>query len=77
MSNINAHQEVKPQKLEENSPILIDSEVLRKKDSIRILHVDDDPSILELTKLMLLDLDSSFEIDNACCVDEGLNQISG
>ncbi len=76
MSNINAHQKVKPQTLEANSPILIDSAALGKKDSIRILHVDDDPSIKELTKLMLLDFDSSFEIDNACCVDEGLTKLA-
>ena len=36
-----------------------------KKSLIRILHVDDDPSILEISKLMLMDLESSFEIDNA------------
>ncbi len=76
MSNINAHQEVKPQTIEVNSPILIDSAALGKKCSIRILHVDDDPSMQELTKLMLLDLDSSFEIDNACCVDEAFRKLA-
>ena len=76
MSNINAHQEVKPQTIEVNSPILIDSAALGKKCSIRILHVDDDPSMQELTKLMLLDLDSSFEIDNACCVDEAFGKLA-
>ena len=30
----------------------------------------------ELTKLMLLDLDSSFEIDNACCVDEAFRKLA-
>src|SRR5665647_2572603 len=76
MSNISAHQEVKPQTQEANSPILIDSAALGKKDSIRILHVDDDPSIQELTKLMLLDFDNSIEIDSACCVDKGLTQLA-
>jgi hypothetical protein len=37
-----------------------------KKSVIHVLHVDDDPSLQEITKLMLLDLDSGFEIDNAC-----------
>jgi PAS domain S-box-containing protein len=40
------------------------------------LHVDDDPSLQEITKLMLLDLDSGFEIDNACCVDEALKKLT-
>jgi PAS domain S-box-containing protein len=47
-----------------------------KKTAIHVLHVDDDPSLQELTKLMLLDLDSSFEIDNACCVDEALKKLA-
>ena len=47
-----------------------------KKSSIHVLHVDDDPSLQEITKLMLLDLDSSFEIDHACCVDEGFSKLA-
>jgi PAS domain S-box-containing protein len=46
-----------------------------KKSVIRVLHVDDDPSLQEITKLMLLDLDSSFEIDCACCVDEAFKKL--
>ena len=46
------------------------------KTAIRVLHVDDDPSLQEITKLMLLDLDSSFEIDNACCVDEAFGKLA-
>jgi PAS domain S-box-containing protein len=38
--------------------------------------VDDDPSILEISKLMLMDLESSFDIDNACCVDEAFKKLS-
>jgi DNA-binding response OmpR family regulator len=44
--------------------------------TIRVLHVDDDPSVQEITKLMLLDLNSSFEIDWADCVDEGLKKLA-
>ncbi len=40
------------------------------------MHVDDDPSFQEITRLMLLDLDSSFEFDCACCVDEGFMKLS-
>ena len=47
-----------------------------KKNTIHILHVDDDPSLQEITKLMLLDLDNCFEIDQACCVDEAFKKLS-
>jgi PAS domain S-box-containing protein len=38
--------------------------------------VDDDSSILEITKLMLLDLNGGFVIDWACCVDEAFKKLS-
>jgi PAS domain S-box-containing protein len=41
---------------------------------IRILHVDDDPSILELSKQILMDM-GNFEIDHACCVDEAFKKL--
>jgi DNA-binding NtrC family response regulator len=47
-----------------------------KKNAVRILHVDDDPSIREVSKLMLMDLESSFDIDSACCVDEAFKKLS-
>ena len=40
------------------------------------MHVDDDQPFQEITKLMLLDLNSCFEIDQAFCVDEGLKKLS-
>jgi PAS domain S-box-containing protein len=40
------------------------------------LHVDDDPSVREISKLMLMDLESNFDIDNACCVDEAFKKLS-
>ena len=46
-----------------------------KKSPILILHVDDDSSIRDITKLMLLDFDSSFEVDSACCVVEAFEKI--
>ena len=43
---------------------------------IRILQVDDDQSIQEITKLMLLDLNNCFEIDQACSVDDGFKKLA-
>ena len=46
-----------------------------KKRVIRVLHVDDDPSIREISKLILLDM-GSFEIEEACYVDEAFKKLS-
>jgi PAS domain S-box-containing protein len=46
-----------------------------KKSSIRVLHVDDDLSILEISKQILMDM-GNFEIDSACCVDEAFKKLS-
>jgi PAS domain S-box-containing protein len=59
--------------LQEASGALVTSDV---KDSIRILHVDDDTSILEISKQILLDLDGNFEFDHAFCVDEAFKKLS-
>ena len=40
------------------------------------MHVDDDPSLREIAKLMLRDLDCRFEIDQACCVDEAFKKLA-
>jgi len=45
-----------------------------KANSIRVLHVDDDPSILEISKQILGDM-GNFEISNASCVDEALKKL--
>ena len=47
-----------------------------KKSVIRVLHVDDDPSILEISKQIMIDMDSSLEFDGATCVDEALRKLS-
>lgn len=39
-------------------------------DSINILHIDDDSSMLEISKLMLENLDRSFSVDSVSKVDE-------
>lgn len=46
------------------------------KGPIRVLHVDDDPSLLEISKKLLMDIDGSFAIDHACCVDEAFEKLA-
>ncbi len=41
-----------------------------------MLHVDDDPSILEISKLMLMDINSNFEIDQVGCADEAFKKLA-
>ena len=47
-----------------------------KTSPIHVLHVDDDSSLLEISKLMLLDLDSSLKVDCVCCVDEAFKKLT-
>jgi len=42
--------------------------------SLRVLHVDDDASILEVSK-NILTLEGKFEIDFACCADEAFEKL--
>jgi PAS domain S-box-containing protein len=42
---------------------------------IRILHVDDDPCILEVAK-QILELEGDFEVDNALSVDEAVKKMN-
>jgi DNA-binding NtrC family response regulator len=46
-----------------------------KKTTIRVLHVDDDPSNREISKQILMDM-GSFDIDSACCVDEAFKKLA-
>ncbi len=50
-------------------------EQLNKKRTTRILHVDDNFAVQEITKVILQDFDSCFEIDQASCVDEALRKL--
>ena len=45
-------------------------------ETIRVLHVDDDASLLEISKQILLDLNSRFDIDQACCVDDAFKKLA-
>ena len=49
---------------------------ITRESPIRVLHVDDDPSILEISKLMLIEMGSNLDIDNACCANEAFKKIS-
>ncbi len=47
-----------------------------KRNVIRVLHVDDDSTIIETSKQILMDLDSCFEFDSACCVDDAFKKLA-
>ncbi|HKM60647.1 MAG TPA: response regulator [Candidatus Bathyarchaeia archaeon] len=49
---------------------------INDKETIRVLHVDDDDSILEISKQILTDLNSHFDIDQACCVDDAFKKLA-
>ncbi len=54
---------------------LNDLATLKEKKAIRVLHVDDDPSIREITKQILIDM-GYFDLDGASCVDEAFKKLS-
>jgi PAS domain S-box-containing protein len=66
------------QTLNQNEIVVEVSELTasNKKSIIRVLHVDDDPSLLEITKFILLDMNGGLQIDQASSVDEGLNKLA-
>jgi DNA-binding NtrC family response regulator len=45
-----------------------------KKNAVRILHVDDDLCLLEVSK-QILSMENNFDIDNAASVDEALKKM--
>ncbi len=49
--------------------------ISNKKSVIHVLHVDDDSSMLEISKQILMDIDN-FEIDHACCVEEAFKKLA-
>jgi len=48
---------------------------ITKENPIHVLHVDNDPSCLEVSKDLLMDM-GNFEIDHACCVDEAFKKLA-
>ncbi len=47
---------------------------IKNPSKIKILHVDDDPSIVEVSK-QILETDNNFEVDNASSVDEAFRKL--
>jgi DNA-binding NtrC family response regulator len=47
-----------------------------KKSAIRVLHVDDDSSLLEISKQIMMDMDASLEFDSINSVDEAFKKLS-
>ena len=45
-------------------------------EKIRVLHVDNDPSILEISKHALREMNPNFEFEGASCVDEAFKKLS-
>ncbi|HTY75915.1 MAG TPA: response regulator [Candidatus Nanoarchaeia archaeon] len=59
---------------EEKEHILTEDTI--QKASFHILHVDDDASILRVSKQILMDTDARFEIDDASSVDEAFSKLA-
>jgi two-component system, LuxR family, sensor kinase FixL len=53
-----------------------DFSVSEKPRVIRVLQVDDEDSVIEISKQILKDMDSSLELDSARCVDEAFKKLS-
>jgi PAS domain S-box-containing protein len=54
---------------------MADLKVSGEREAIRVLHVDDDASILQVSKLILMTIDN-FEIEGACCVEEAFKKLA-
>jgi DNA-binding NtrC family response regulator len=66
------------QKFKPDCRVIVDAADLassNNRSAIHVLHVDDDPSILEISKQILMDV-GNFEIDHACCVDEAFKKLA-
>ena len=66
------------QTFETNCSVIVDSansESSNKKSVIYVLHVDDDPTILEISKIILLEM-GNFAIDHADSVDEAFKKLA-
>jgi hypothetical protein len=67
------------QRLKQSNHITVNESDLassERAESIRVLHVDDDLSNLEISKQIMKDMDASLEFDCACCMDEVFKKLS-
>jgi PAS domain S-box-containing protein len=44
--------------------------------SVRVLHVDDDAAFLQISRLVLQEMDNCFDVDWACSVDEAMAKLA-
>jgi PAS domain S-box-containing protein len=44
--------------------------------NVRVLHVDDDAAFLQISKLVLQEMDNCFDVDWACSVDEAMAKLA-
>jgi len=73
MSQESSQKEMCAQILKTTSPIMID--LASEKKCARVLHVDDDPCLLEITK-QILSTENNFEIDTVTSVDEAFKKMN-
>jgi DNA-binding NarL/FixJ family response regulator len=52
-----------------------DLETVNGKERLRILHVDDDQSVLQISKQMMMEI-GNFEVDSSLSVDEAFQKLS-
>jgi DNA-binding NtrC family response regulator len=52
------------------------SQIADNYNRLYILHVDDDESLQRVSKLILQSLNCSFQVDQACCVDDAFKKLS-
>ena len=67
------------QRLKQSNHIIANAADLPSSDRakpIRVLHVDDDPLILDLSKQIMFDINNNFEFDSACSVDEAFEKLA-
>jgi DNA-binding NtrC family response regulator len=66
------------QQVKQDEKVVISSQTVKEENNnaIRVLHVDDDSAILEVSKLMLMDLNSNLEIEFANSVQEGFKKLA-
>jgi len=67
-------QDPKPETIEANPPVLVDPSSLGKKNPLRILHVDNDISFLQVSK-KIMEKKNRFEIDYAPSVEEAFRKL--
>ena len=74
MSNARASDVSRVQVEEASSPPIFCMNYSVDEESLHILHVDDDVSLLSVSK-MILEAENKFEIDNVTSVDEAFDKL--